>query len=350
MGRRTAARAALAVAQEPIVSAFLAGRAARRTRRADQASDGLRRADQASDGLRVVNAAGDGSAPAEIYIYEEISDWWGICAQDVVDALKTITADAVDVHINSPGGDVFDALAIYQVLLSHPATINVYIDGLAASAASYIAQAGDTVRIGSAAMVMIHDAWGWAVGNAADMAATGALLDKISANLANVYATRAGGTADEWRARMLVNNGDGTWYTGQEAVDAGLADEVIDAGKRKRCAGAECEGCPACSPDDGAPADRAKTKTAASIPAELLEDVQPDPYAVAVANLAAGFAAEFAAEASAPAAVPAPQPASPDPTGPADEPPTADTWDELTAGLTQPDHAFARLTRGLLTP
>lgn len=175
------------------------------------------------DGWRVENAASQDS-PAELYIYDEIdaSGWWGISARDVVEALAMISADTIELHLNSPGGDVFDAFSIYNALRNHPATVNVIVDGLAASAASYIMLAGDTVEMEPNASVMIHDAIGLTYGNAADHEQMRALLDKQSGIVAQIYADRSGGNVDEWRTAMKAE----TWYTADEAVTAGLADSV----------------------------------------------------------------------------------------------------------------------------
>ncbi|MEU0411718.1 head maturation protease, ClpP-related [Streptomyces griseorubiginosus] len=159
---------------------------------------------------------------AEIAIYDEIG-MWGITASDFVKDIQSVTAQQIALHINSPGGDVFDGLAILNALRQHPANVSVTIDGLAASAASFIAMAGDTVRIAPQAMVMIHDASGVVVGNAEDMLDMADLLDKTSNNIAAVYAQRAGGTVEDWRAAMKAE----TWYSDQEAVDAGLVDEIL---------------------------------------------------------------------------------------------------------------------------
>lgn len=171
---------------------------------------------------------------ADVYIYDEIS-WWGISAQDFVNELREVTAPKVNLHLNSPGGDVFDAHAIYQALLDHPAEVTTLVDSLAASAASVIAMAGERIVMGKAAMLMIHDAWGLAIGNAADMRDMADRLDKISNVIAGVYAERAGGPLEFWRQAMLEES----WYDAEEAVAAGLADEV-----RQRKAAAD-------APDDG---------------------------------------------------------------------------------------------------
>jgi len=172
-----------------------------------------------TDWYRIVNA----TAPqAEIYIYNEIG-WFGTTADDFVKELRAITAAGIDLHINSPGGEIFDGIAIYNCLLAHPAAVTTYVDSLAASIASVIAMAGDKIIMGRNSQMMIHDGMGLCVGNAEDMRRMADDLDVQSANIASVYADRAGGTVDEWRERMRAE----TWYSADEAVSAGLADEVV---------------------------------------------------------------------------------------------------------------------------
>ncbi len=159
---------------------------------------------------------------AEVSIYDEIG-YWGVTASEFVKEIQSVAAKTLTLRINSPGGDVFDGIAILNSLRQHPATVNVVIDGLAASAASFIAMAGDTVTMAPNSMLMIHEASGMVLGNSQDMADMAALLDKTSANIANVYAQRAGGDAEDWRAAMRAE----TWFTDQEAVTAGLADSIL---------------------------------------------------------------------------------------------------------------------------
>ena len=167
---------------------------------------------------RIVNVS---QAEAEIFIYDEIG-FWGISAGDFVNELRDIKASTITLRINSPGGDVFDGVAIYNAISRHPATVNVFIDGIAASAASFIAMAGDTVTMMPHSQMMIHEAHGLVIGPADDMRKMADILDKSSDNIASIYAERAGGTVAEWRARMR----DETWLSDQEAVDAGLADGI----------------------------------------------------------------------------------------------------------------------------
>jgi len=168
---------------------------------------------------RIVNLA----TAAEIYLYDEVG-LWGVSAQDFTKELRDIKAAQIDLHINSPGGDVFDGMAIYTALRGHPATVTAFVDSIAASAASFIAMAGDRIVMRPNSQIMIHMAHGIAVGNADDMEQMKALLDRQTDNIASVYARRAGGTVDQWRDRMRAE----TWYSADEAVAAGLADEVRD--------------------------------------------------------------------------------------------------------------------------
>lgn len=160
---------------------------------------------------------------AAVYLFDEIG-YWGTSAADFVQQLNALNVDFLDVHINSPGGEVDDGIAIFNALRQHRAHVTVYIDGLAASAASFIACAGDEVCISEFAQVMIHDAMGIEFGNAAEMRAFADILDRYSDNIAAIYAQQSGRSTEECREAMRVE----TWYTGAEAVTAGLADRVYD--------------------------------------------------------------------------------------------------------------------------
>jgi ATP-dependent protease ClpP protease subunit len=159
---------------------------------------------------------------AEVSIYDEIG-YFGITATSFVEDLKAVQAGTIGLHINSPGGEVFDGLAILNALRSHPAKVHVTVDGLAASAASFIAMAGDQIDMAPQSMMMIHDAQGLAIGDAGTLRELADMLDKTSNNIAAVYAQRTGKPVEHWREQMLAE----TWYTDQEAVDAGLADRVV---------------------------------------------------------------------------------------------------------------------------
>ncbi|MET7437811.1 head maturation protease, ClpP-related [Streptomyces sp. NPDC005496] len=170
----------------------------------------------------------DSPDEAEMLIYDEIGGWWGNTPESVIDELRQVTAPNLRVRINSPGGSVFDGVAIANAIRLHPANVTVQIDGIAASIASVIAMAGDRVVMTPQSQMMIHDASGLCYGNAAEMEEMAELLDLQSDNVADAYAERAGGTREEWRARMQAE----TWYLAAEAVEAGLADEVLPARKQ----------------------------------------------------------------------------------------------------------------------
>jgi len=184
--------------------------------------------ERTNPGYRITALAGSGAA--EIFLYDVIDDWFGVSAEQFIAELNALDASSVDVHINSPGGMVHEALAIYQSLRNHKAHITTYVDGLAASAASFIAMAGDKRIIAPHAEVMIHDAGCVAFGNAADLAGVAERLTQVSENMAALYASRAGGDKADWRAAMSAE----TWYSAAEAVKAGLMHEVqADAPKAK---------------------------------------------------------------------------------------------------------------------
>jgi ATP-dependent Clp endopeptidase proteolytic subunit ClpP len=159
---------------------------------------------------------------AEIAIFEEIG-FFGVTASDFRDEIKAINAERITLRLNSPGGDVFDGIAIYRTLKDHPAAIDVIVDGIAASAASFIAMAGDTVKMSRHSMLMVHEAWGFAMGPAADMRKAADMLQMLTSEIASMYAERSGSPVSGWLERMAAE----TWFTDQEAVDVGLADEVI---------------------------------------------------------------------------------------------------------------------------
>jgi len=175
------------------------------------------------DWYSIKNSA-DGSS-AEVIIYDEIG-YWGVTAADFVDEVKALDVASLDVRINSPGGEVFDGFAIMNALVNHPASVTTYVDGLAASAASIILQAGARRVAAKASQVMIHEGWGVAIGPATELRALADQLDQVNGLIAEVYADRSGGAVQGWRAAMAAE----TWYTGAEAAEAGLVDEVTGGG------------------------------------------------------------------------------------------------------------------------
>lgn len=176
-----------------------------------------------SPGLRV--KASD-TAATKMYLYDVIGGWDGITASDVVRNLAGVTG-ALDVHINSGGGDIFEGVAIHNALKNHQGDVTVHIDGVAASAASFIAMAGDRIVMEANATMMIHDAWTVVVGNAAEMREAADLLDLLSDTIAEMYAKKTGDTTESWRTKMQGE----VWYSADQAVAAGLADEKVSDAK-----------------------------------------------------------------------------------------------------------------------
>ena len=158
---------------------------------------------------------------AEIFIYDEIGHR-GISASDFISELRELKASKIALHINSPGGDVFDGIAIFNALVHHKAKITVWVDGIAASSASFIAMAGDEIVMAAHSQLVIHEASGLCMGTADDMHHLADIMDKVSDNIASFYADRARGTIAEWRALMKEE----TLFSDTEAVEAGLADRV----------------------------------------------------------------------------------------------------------------------------
>lgn len=160
---------------------------------------------------------------ADIYIYDEIG-YWGVTAKQFVNDLKALgDVSHINLHINSPGGDVFDGIAIFNALKHHGAAITVHIDGLAASMASVIAMVGNPVIMPENTMMMIHKPWGFAGGDANDMRDYADLLDKVESVLIPAYAAKTGKTSDEIAAMLE----DETWLDGAECLAMGFADQVI---------------------------------------------------------------------------------------------------------------------------
>jgi ATP-dependent Clp protease protease subunit len=173
--------------------------------------------------LAIAAATADG--PAEILLYDEIG-YWGVTAKDFVLALAQAGDGPLTLRINSPGGDVFDGYAIYNALRARATPVDVIIDGIAASAASFIAMAGASVTMGETSMMMIHNAWGGCFGDRRDMSATADLLGKIDGQIAAIYAQKAGATTNV--AQFADAMDSETWLTGAEAKRLGLCDNVLE--------------------------------------------------------------------------------------------------------------------------
>lgn len=178
------------------------------------------RARAATGAPRYAVRAAQGEATIEIY--DEIG-YWGITARQFMSDLRALgSVERLTVAINSPGGDVFDGIAIHNALRNHSAEITVRVDGIAASIASVIAMAGDRIVMPSNAMMMIHDPWAIAMGNSKDFLATAEALDKMAEAMVASYAGKTGMDPDEIRNKMRAE----TWMTAAEAAALGFADEV----------------------------------------------------------------------------------------------------------------------------
>ncbi len=161
---------------------------------------------------------------AEIMLYDEIGAW-GISAQQFARELKALgDLQRIDLRVHSPGGDVFEGTAIYNLLKHHPARVDGYVDGLAASMATVVLMACDTVYIPENGMMMIHKPWGITGGDADDMRRYVDLLDKIEDTMVTAYASKTGKSADEIKALLKEE----TWMTGREAIEAGFADQLTE--------------------------------------------------------------------------------------------------------------------------
>ena len=173
---------------------------------------------------------------AEIWIYEEIGeDFWtggGITAKNFQKELSDIKAPRIDLHVNSPGGLVFDGITIYNLLKQHPANVTTYIDGLAASISSVIALAGDKVIMAENALFMIHKASGGIYGNSDDMRYYADMLDKVNGSIATTYISRTKKDESEINDLMAAE----TWFNAEEALAAGFIDEISGEVDMAACA------------------------------------------------------------------------------------------------------------------
>lgn len=176
------------------------------------------------------------AAPAAanvIEMYELIGyDWWtggGVTAKSVSEQLRSLRGQAVEIRLNSPGGDMFDGIAIYNLLREHDGEITIKVMGMAASAASIIAMAGDRIEIGAASFIMIHNCWVCACGNRIDFLALAAWMEPFDAALASVYVERSG----QLLAQVVEWMNAETYMSGATAVERGFADALLSADESK---------------------------------------------------------------------------------------------------------------------
>lgn len=178
-----------------------------------------------------VRAADD--SERSIGIYDVIGyDYWtgeGVTAKRVAGALRALGKGPVTVNVNSPGGDLFEGLAIYSLLREHDGEVTVRVLGLAASAASVVAMAGDTVQIARAGFLMIHNAWVVAIGNRHDLRDTAETMEQFDVAMADIYAARTG---EQVKAMAKLMDAE-TWIGGSAAVEQGFADELLPSDQVK---------------------------------------------------------------------------------------------------------------------
>lgn len=161
---------------------------------------------------------------ATMYLYDAIGGWFGVEAKDFIQELADINADTIHLRINSPGGDVFDGRAIATALRQCKAKTIAHIDGVCASAATYIALSCDEVEMAEGAFFMIHQAWTLAIGNADDLLHTADLLMKVDDSIVNDYARKTGLGRTELQDMMTAE----TWLNAEEAKEKGFIDSVFE--------------------------------------------------------------------------------------------------------------------------
>lgn len=172
---------------------------------------------------------------AEISIFGDIGDSWFSESVTAADFKKEFDAikdkKSIKVLLNSPGGDVFDGVAIYNIISQVRDKVETEVLGWAASAASIVALAGEKLVMGEGSYLMIHNPWAIVIGDSQAMLKVGADLEKMNGVFASIYAQHSDLTEDE----ILTAMNEETWYTAQEAVDAGFADEIADYGEMAAC-------------------------------------------------------------------------------------------------------------------
>lgn len=168
---------------------------------------------------------------ADVFIYGDIGGWWGgVTAEQFAKDVAELKVDTLNVRLNSPGGIVFEGVAIYNALARHSANVIVHVEGIAASIASIIAMAGDEVRIAEGSRFMIHDPWSIVMGSAADLRAEADVLEGLKSDLIDIYAARTEQSRDDLAAWMTAE----TWLSARDAVDKGFADSMTPAKKKEK--------------------------------------------------------------------------------------------------------------------
>jgi len=183
-----------------------------------------------------------GSNEATIYLYDMIVDseveaeyWGGVSPQAFIKALNQITASTIHLRVNSPGGSVFAARAMEQAIREHSAKVVAHIDGLAASAASFLVMAADHIEMAPGSFMMIHKAWTFAYGNSDDLLKTSEMLDQIDGSLVSTYSSATGQSEESIRSWMT----DETWFDADRAVELGFAHSVYEQDAQNQQSGSQ---------------------------------------------------------------------------------------------------------------
>jgi ATP-dependent Clp protease protease subunit len=176
-------------------------------------------------------AADEAAEEAEVFIYGDIGGWWGgVSAEEFAKEIAALDVDTMNVRLNSPGGLVFDGVAIYNALARHAANVVVHVEGIAASIASVIAMAGDEIRIAEGSRFMIHNPWSFAMGDEDAFRAEADVLTGLKQDLIDIYAARTEQSRNDLSEWMTSE----TWFSAREAVDKGFADSMTPAKKKEK--------------------------------------------------------------------------------------------------------------------
>lgn len=185
--------------------------------------------------FEILNAGAD---EATVYLYDTIVSsaieaeyWGGVAAEQFVRDFNAIAAPVIHLRINSPGGDVFAARAMEQAVRAHASKVIVHIDGYAASAATFLAMAGDEIEIVDGGFFMIHNSWSIAMGNADDFEHTAGVLRQVDETIIATYRKRMKDASGTDLVAMMKNE---TWIGAQEAVDLGFADRITQSDVKDR--------------------------------------------------------------------------------------------------------------------
>jgi len=188
----------------------------------------------------IVKALAAGENSASVYVRGNIGEW-GVSDNDFIQSINALgDIEQITVNINSNGGDLAMSLGMFNYLRNHPAKVTAYIEGVAASAASVLAMACDTIIMPSNSVMMIHNPWTVTMGNANDMEAAAKMLRAFEDTLVTTYSARTNLSQDE--LKTLLDNE--TWFTANEALDKGFCDQVEDIGENYALAMAKASGIP----------------------------------------------------------------------------------------------------------